>query len=66
MYHKQKKQNVRFAAQLLSNTVAKAILLCGENFEIDYTYWKEVCNYLTLHCLGILYKLLFLFLCRYC
>jgi len=44
-----KKQNVRFAAQLLSNTVAKAILFCGENFEIDYTYWKEVCNYLTLN-----------------
>lgn len=42
-----KKQNVRFAAQLLSNTVAKAILYCGEHFKIDYTHWKEVCNYLT-------------------
>lgn len=33
-----KKQNVRFAAQLLSNTVAKAILYCGNNFRFDYTY----------------------------
>lgn len=38
-----KKQNVRLAAQLLSNTVAKAILYCGESNKINYTDWKEVC-----------------------
>lgn len=37
-----KKQSVKFAAQLFSNTVAKAILYCGENKYIEYTNWKEV------------------------
>jgi len=34
--------NVRLASNVFSNTVAKAILFCGNNKYINYYNWKEV------------------------
>lgn len=38
----QKKQSVSLAAQLFSNSLAKAISFCGEHHNLDANNWKEV------------------------
>lgn len=37
-----KKQNVRLAAQLFSNSVAKSISYCGQKYNLGYNNWQEV------------------------
>ena len=39
------RMRVKLAAQLLSNTVAKAISFCGEKNLFDSFKWKEASNY---------------------
>jgi len=36
-----KKQSVILAAQLFSNSLAKVISYCGQNFNLDYNNWQE-------------------------
>lgn len=37
-----KKQSVSLAAQLFSNSLAKAISYCGQHFNLDFDNWQEV------------------------
>lgn len=36
------RMNVKLAAQLLSNTVAKAITFCGERGDLNTYNWRDV------------------------
>lgn len=40
------RQNVKLAAQIFSNSLAKALLYCGENNYLNLKNWKVVHNFI--------------------